>query len=83
MGKLLVVDKVAMGQVYLPVLRFLLSVPFHHCCTLIFILLLLLSEGQAGENWRYFNIALLFNPEEQDIKAMRVKTEAFIVFRKY
>jgi hypothetical protein len=27
------------------------SVPFYHCSILIFILIFLLSEGQAGEDW--------------------------------
>jgi hypothetical protein len=31
-----VVDKVALGQVFLRVLRFSLSVSFHHCSTLIY-----------------------------------------------
>jgi hypothetical protein len=40
-----VVDKVALGQV------FLVSVSFHHCSILIFIYVLLLPEGQTSEAW--------------------------------
>jgi hypothetical protein len=36
-----VVDKMALGQVFLPVLRFPLSVRFRQCSVLIFVLLLL------------------------------------------
>ena len=41
------VDEVALGQIFLPVLRFPLSVSFHRCSVLIF--MLLLPEGQTGE----------------------------------
>jgi hypothetical protein len=34
-----------------PVLQFPLSVPFHQCCILIFIHMLLLPEGRTGEAW--------------------------------
>jgi hypothetical protein len=44
-------DKVAMGPVLLPVLRFPLSVSFHRCCILIRIYILLLLEGQTGGAW--------------------------------
>jgi hypothetical protein len=37
-----VVDEVALGQIFLPVLRFPLSVPSHQCSVLIFICMLLL-----------------------------------------
>ena len=36
---------------FLPVLQFPLSVPFHHCSTLISICMLLLPYGQKGEAW--------------------------------
>jgi len=34
---------------------FPLSLPFHQCCTLIFVLMLILPEGQAGEAWEPSN----------------------------
>jgi hypothetical protein len=46
-----VVDKVALGQVSLPVLQFPLSVSFHQCSILIVIYMLLLPEGQRVEDW--------------------------------
>jgi hypothetical protein len=46
-----VADKVALGQVFLPVLRFPLSVLFHQCYILIFVYTVLLL-GQMGEAFR-------------------------------
>jgi hypothetical protein len=46
-----VVVKVALGQVFVPVLRFSRSVSFHQCSILICIYTLLLAEGQTGEAW--------------------------------
>ena len=46
-------DKVALGQVFLRVFRFLLLLSFHQCSTLIFTYTLLLPEGQTSEA-RYF-----------------------------
>jgi hypothetical protein len=46
------VSKVSLVQAFLRLLRFTpLSVSFRHCSVLIFILTLLLSEGQGGEAW--------------------------------
>ena len=45
------VDEVPVGQVFLPVLQFPLSVSFHQCFTLIFIYMLLFPEGQTSETW--------------------------------
>ena len=46
-----VVVKVALGQVFVPVLRFSRSVSFHQCYILICIYTLLLAERQTGEAW--------------------------------
>jgi len=43
-----VVDKAALGQVYLRVLRFLLSILFRHCSTFAFIYMLLLHGRQKA-----------------------------------
>jgi len=43
--------KVALGQVFLAVLRSPLSVSSHQCCTLIFRYMSLLPEGHIGEVW--------------------------------
>jgi hypothetical protein len=40
-----VMDKVALGQVFLQVYGFPLSVSFYHCSICIFIIILLISEG--------------------------------------
>jgi len=47
-----VVNKVALGQVFLRVVTpvSLLSVLFHQCSTLIFIYMLVLPEGQNGRS---------------------------------
>ena len=46
-----VVDTVALWQVFLQVPLFPLWVSFHHCSILKFICMLLLREGQVGEDW--------------------------------
>ena len=46
-----VVVKVALGQIFVPVLRFSRSVSFHQCYILICIYTLLLAERQTGEAW--------------------------------
>jgi hypothetical protein len=51
-----VVDRVALEQVFLPVLRFssvTIIAPFLHI--LVFIYMLLLSEGRTGEGWEPSN----------------------------
>jgi hypothetical protein len=50
-----VVGKVALGQVFLQVYGFPLSVSFHHCSIHIFILI---SQGEAGESWEPSNKAI-------------------------
>jgi hypothetical protein len=45
----IVVEKVALGKVFLESFAFSPSVSFSHCSILILILTPLLSEGQAGE----------------------------------
>jgi len=54
-----VIDKVSMGQVFVQVLRFSLSVSFHFCSILIFIYTLLLQEGQRGEAWEPYKSNVL------------------------
>jgi len=46
-----VVDKVALGQVFLRALEFRPSVSFNQCPMLVFIYMLLLPAGQTGECW--------------------------------
>jgi len=46
-----VVYKLAMEQLFLQDLGFVLSVSFHHCSIPIFVYMLLLPEGQMGEAW--------------------------------
>jgi hypothetical protein len=54
------VDKVALGRVCVRVCRFSsVSIISHQCSILIFILILLLSEGQAGEAWQASNKYML------------------------
>ena len=48
-----VVDEVAKGQGFLRIFRF-----FHQCAIVIFISILLLQEGQAGETYKTSNIAI-------------------------
>jgi hypothetical protein len=55
-----VVDKGAVGQVFLPVLLFPLSVSFHQRSTLIFNYMLLLPEGQTDAAWEPSNKTMLF-----------------------
>ena len=55
-----VVDKVALGQGFLPVLLFPQSVSFYQCSTLIFNYVLLLPEEQTGEAWEPSNKTMLF-----------------------
>jgi hypothetical protein len=45
------VDKVAVGRALVRVLLFPMSVLFHQCPIIIFIVILVLSEGQASEAW--------------------------------
>jgi hypothetical protein len=47
-----VVGTVTLGQVLLPELRFPLSASFQQRCSLIFVCMLLLPEGQTGESWK-------------------------------
>jgi len=54
-----VVEKVALGQVFLPVIRVSLSITFHQCSRLNFIMITLLSEVQKGEVWKPPNITIL------------------------
>ena len=56
-----VMDKVSLIQVLLP-----LSISFHQCAILIFIFILLLSEGQAGEAYEPSNIAVIFRMSGND-----------------
>jgi hypothetical protein len=51
---------VAIGGIFLSVLSFPLSASFHQCSILSFILILILSEGQAGEAWEPSHKAVLF-----------------------
>jgi hypothetical protein len=45
------VDKVAVGRLFLEYFGFSLSVSFHRCFILIFIYMLLLPEEQTDEAW--------------------------------
>jgi len=47
-----VVGTMALGQVLLPALRFPLSASFQQQCSLIFVCIFLLAEGQTGESWK-------------------------------
>ena len=47
-----VVGTMTMGQVLLPALRFPLSASFQQQCSLIFVCMLLLPEGQTDESWK-------------------------------
>ena len=58
-----VLSRVALWQVFLPVLRFSLSVSFHQCSTFTFIYMLLLSEEQTGAAWEPPK-AMLFRKSE-------------------
>ena len=60
-----VVDKVALGQVSVPALRFPLTLSFHQCSVFAFILILFLS-GQMGGSWEPSNKALLFRMSALD-----------------
>jgi hypothetical protein len=55
-----VVDKVAVGRVFLPVLRFPLSVLFHQCSIHIFIYTLLLPYRLVGNALELSKKAMLF-----------------------
>jgi len=46
-----VVDIVAVGQALVRVLLFIMPVSFRQCSMIIFSVILVLSEGQAGESW--------------------------------
>jgi hypothetical protein len=58
-------EEVALEQGFLQVLRFPLSVSFLQCSIPIFILILLNSEGQAGEAWDPSNKAVPFRISEE------------------
>jgi hypothetical protein len=61
-----VVENVAVGQVFLPVLLFPLSVRLHQCPEL------LLSEGQAGEGWEFSKQKRRNNaPPEDDPRGLK------------
>jgi len=47
-----VVGTMALGQVLLPALQFPLSASFQQQCSLVFVCMLLLPEGQTGESWK-------------------------------
>jgi hypothetical protein len=49
------VEKLAFGQLFLPVLLFPLSVSFHHCS-----ILAALPEGRTGEDWEPSKKGMLF-----------------------
>jgi hypothetical protein len=55
-----VVAKVALGQIFLRIIRYFLSISFHVCSILIIIYIFLLPERKTGEPWetskkqRYF-----------------------------
>lgn len=51
----LVVEQVALERIILPVLLLPLSVSFQQRFMLIFILILLLTDGRAGEGWEPLN----------------------------
>jgi hypothetical protein len=59
-----VVEKVALGQVFLRVLSFPPVILFHHHPTFISINTLLLPEKQKGEAWGEFRKAKLFRKSE-------------------
>lgn len=46
-----VVDKVAVGQALVRLLLFMMPVLFRQCSIIIFIVILVLLEGQAGKSW--------------------------------
>jgi len=46
-----VVAKVALGQIFLRIIRYFLSISLHVCSILIIIHMFLLSERQTGEHW--------------------------------
>jgi hypothetical protein len=56
-----------------PTLHSPLSVPFHQCSIFVFILMLLLSEGQAGEEWILLTKQLFFlvNRKTLDRKVLK------------
>jgi hypothetical protein len=52
-------EKVALGQIFLQVIRFSLSISFHQCSRLIIIMMTFLPEVQMGEIWKPPNITML------------------------
>jgi hypothetical protein len=62
-----VVDKVALAQVSVRVLQFFLSLSFHQYSVLIFIVTLLLSEGQAGDDWEPSSKAMPLRLSENNV----------------
>jgi hypothetical protein len=55
-----VVNEVTMGQDFILVLLFCLLISVHQCYILTSTQILLLSEGQAGDNWKPSNKAVRF-----------------------
>ena len=58
-----VVDKVALSQYF----SFPLSLSFHQYCVLIFVIILLLSEGQAGDDWEPSSKAMPLRLSEDNV----------------
>jgi hypothetical protein len=52
--------KLTLKKAFFPAFLFPLSVPFHQCFTLIFILIPLLAEGQMSDAWEPSNRAHFF-----------------------
>lgn len=58
-----VVDKVAFGQDFLCTLRFPLSLPFHQCLTLVFILYTSLIRRTSWRELRIFKQTIVFRKQ--------------------